>query len=101
MAATGRGALLWALIWNSAPALTYAQTGRATSVVQPEPARPQVKATAARSKPTTTGQAPSSSKTTKPGETLTLNDNQRALIDRISLYLSTINTLVGRFVQVG
>jgi outer membrane lipoprotein-sorting protein len=101
MAAAGRAALLGALIWISAPALTYAQTGRATSVVQPEPARPQVKGTAPRAKPTTTGQAASGGKTTKPGETLALDDNQRSLIDRISLYLSTINTLVGRFVQVG
>ncbi len=37
----------------------------------------------------------------KPGEPLALDDNQRSLIDRISLYLSTINTLVGDFVQVG
>jgi outer membrane lipoprotein-sorting protein len=98
MAAAGRAALLGALIWISAPALTFAQSGRVTPVVQAEPARPQAKGTATRPKPTTTGQA---AKTTKPGETLALDDNQRSLIDRISLYLSTINTLVGRFVQVG
>ena len=98
MAAAGRAALLGALIWISAPALTFAQSGSVTPVVQAEPARPQAKGTATRPKPTTTGQA---AKTTKPGETLALDDNQRSLIDRISLYLSTINTLVGRFVQVG
>jgi outer membrane lipoprotein-sorting protein len=103
MAARGRVALLGALIWISAPALTFAQSGRATTVTQAEPARPPAKATTARPKPTTTGQAaaPSGAKTMKPGETLALNDNQRSLIDRISLYLSTINTLVGDFVQVG
>jgi outer membrane lipoprotein-sorting protein len=37
----------------------------------------------------------------KPGGTLALDANQRSLVDRISLYLSTIQTLVGDFVQVG
>jgi outer membrane lipoprotein-sorting protein len=84
MAAAGRAALLGALIWIAAPAVASAQA----------PARP---------KPATTGQAAGqvAPKTVKPGETLALNDNQRSLIDRISLYLSTINTLVGDFVQVG
>jgi outer membrane lipoprotein-sorting protein len=100
MAAVGRAALLGALIWISAPALTFAQSWPATIVAQADPARPQTKA---RAKPTTTGQAaaPSGAKTRKPGETLALDDNQRSLIDRVSLYLSTINTLVGDFVQVG
>jgi outer membrane lipoprotein-sorting protein len=103
MSAAGRAALLGALIWISAPALTFAQSGRVTSVVQTEPARPEAKGAATRPKPATTGQAaaPNGAKTKKPGETLALDDNQRSLIDRISLYLSTINTLVGRFVQVG
>jgi outer membrane lipoprotein-sorting protein len=100
MAAVGRAAFLAALIWISAPALAFAQSGPVTMVAQTDPARPQTKA---RPKPTTTGQAaaPSGAKTRKPGETLALDDNQRSLIDRISLYLSTINTLVGDFVQVG
>jgi outer membrane lipoprotein-sorting protein len=34
------------------------------------------------------------------GETLTLDANQRSLVDRVSLYLSTIQTLTGNFVQV-
>ncbi|MEA2976637.1 MAG: hypothetical protein QOF19_2157 [Alphaproteobacteria bacterium] len=37
----------------------------------------------------------------KPGETLAPDANQRSLVDRVSLYLSTIQTLVGDFVQVG
>lgn len=103
MAAVGRAAFLGALIWISAPALAFAQSSPATIMAQSEPARPQVKSKAARVKPTTTGQAPapSGAKTRKPGETLALDDNQRSLIDRVSLYLSTINTLVGDFVQVG
>jgi outer membrane lipoprotein-sorting protein len=98
MAAAGRAALLGALIWVSAPGLTLAQPGAVTFVAQTEPARPQPKATTARPKPTTNGQA---ARTVKPGETLALDENQRSLIDRVSLYLSTINTLVGHFVQVG
>jgi outer membrane lipoprotein-sorting protein len=96
MAAAGRAALLGALILVWAPAPVFAQAGPPASVSQK--ARPQAKSTAVRPKPTTTGQA---GKTVKPGETLALDDNQRALIDRVSLYLSTINTLVGHFVQVG
>ncbi len=98
MTAASRAALFGALIWISAPALTFAQSGLATTVAQAEPARPQAKSTA-RPKPTTNGQA--TAKTMKPGETMALDENQRSLIDRVSLYLSTITTLVGDFVQVG
>ncbi len=42
--------------------------------------------------------APFSAKAHQPGG---FDVNQRALIDRVSLYLSTIQTLVGDFVQVG
>lgn len=37
----------------------------------------------------------------KPGETTAFDANQRALVDKISAYLSNIRTLVGDFVQVG
>jgi outer membrane lipoprotein-sorting protein len=37
----------------------------------------------------------------RAGQPVTFDANQRALIDRVSLYLSTIQTLVGDFVQVG
>jgi outer membrane lipoprotein-sorting protein len=36
----------------------------------------------------------------KPGETIALDANQRQLVDRISLSLSTIQTLTGNFAQV-
>ena len=103
MAVVGRAALFGALIWIAAPALTAGQAGAASTGTQAEPARSPAKPPATRPKPTTTGQAAgqSGAKIAKPGETLTLDDNQRSLIDRVSLYLSTINTLVGDFVQVG
>ena len=37
----------------------------------------------------------------RPGETTAFDGNQRALVDRVSLYLSSVQTLVGDFVQVG
>jgi outer membrane lipoprotein-sorting protein len=42
--------------------------------------------------------APFTARANQPGG---FNANQRALIDRVSLYLSTIQTLIGDFVQVG
>jgi outer membrane lipoprotein-sorting protein len=38
---------------------------------------------------------------TKPGETTAFDANQRALVDKVSGYLSAMRTLVGDFVQVG
>jgi outer membrane lipoprotein-sorting protein len=38
---------------------------------------------------------------TRPAEPITTEAGQHALVDRVSLYLSTIQTLVGNFVQVG
>jgi outer membrane lipoprotein-sorting protein len=37
----------------------------------------------------------------KPGESGTLNDKQRTLLEKVSTYLSSVQTLVGDFVQVG
>lgn len=106
MAAVGRAALFGALISISASTIAFAQSSPAKPAAQAEATRPQGKANVARTKPTTTGQSGASAKSTKPGETkpgetMALDDNQRSLIDRVSLYLSTINTLVGDFVQVG
>ena len=84
MTAAGRAALIGALIFLLSPVLTMAQSG------------PR--------KPTNDGQAigaPGSPRTARPGETMALDDKQRSLIDRVSLYLSMIQTLVGDFVQVG
>lgn len=37
----------------------------------------------------------------RPGETIAFDAKQRALVDRVSAYLSSIQTLVGDFVQIG
>jgi outer membrane lipoprotein-sorting protein len=85
------GALALAVL--AAPAL--AQSG-------PVPLTPQKRD--ARTAPSPPGPPPFSTpanfsaKATQPGG---FDANQRGLIDRVSLYLSTLNTLVGDFVQVG
>jgi outer membrane lipoprotein-sorting protein len=40
-------------------------------------------------------------KRTKTGETTAFDANQRALVDKVSAYLTSIRTMVGDFVQVG
>ena len=37
----------------------------------------------------------------KPGSTTALNPDQRAIIDRVNNYLSSVQTLEGKFVQIG
>jgi outer membrane lipoprotein-sorting protein len=37
----------------------------------------------------------------KPGDTVAFDSSQRAIVDRVSTYLSSVQTLVGDFVQVG
>ncbi|MDQ2079365.1 outer membrane lipoprotein carrier protein LolA [Xanthobacteraceae bacterium Astr-EGSB] len=39
--------------------------------------------------------------TVKPGDAIAFDANQRAMVDRVSTYLSGVQTLVGDFVQVG
>jgi outer membrane lipoprotein-sorting protein len=102
MTAVSRAALLGAVIVIATPALSFAQSWPwqpAKPAAKTEPARKATPAPQAKGKPTTTGQA--ISRPLKPGETLALDDKQRSLVDRVSLYLSTISTLVGDFVQVG
>lgn len=101
MTAVSRAALLGAVIVIATPALSFAQSWPwqpAKPTAKTEPARKATPAPQTKGKPTTTGQA---SRPLKPGETLALDDKQRSLVDRVSLYLSTISTLVGDFVQVG
>src|SRR6201991_1684566 len=63
----------------------------AQTVPLPQPAPKQRTAPAAAAKPA----APSLA------DSLGTEGGQHALVDRVSLYLSTIQTLVGNFVQVG
>jgi outer membrane lipoprotein-sorting protein len=107
------GAFLASLIWLSAGALALAQTAplpapapqsKTTTTKPVAPAapapRPSSAANTARPAPAIPAATPSIRKFSAPGETLALDANQRSLVDRVSLYLSTIQTLVGDFVQV-
>jgi outer membrane lipoprotein-sorting protein len=47
------------------------------------------------------GKADKPAATTKPGQSTAFDANQRALVEKVSSYLSTVQTLVGNFVQIG
>jgi outer membrane lipoprotein-sorting protein len=66
-------------------------------IPQPAPKRPAVVKPPASILPETS-RTPAP---TRQAEPITTEAGQHALVDRVSLYLSTIQTLVGKFVQVG
>src|SRR5271167_4352493 len=76
------------------------QTVPAQTVPVPQPARKRPVATA---KPPVSilPESLRSPAPTKPAEPITTEAGQHALVDRVSLYLSTIQSMVGNFVQVG
>src|SRR5688572_14644465 len=90
----------WSQPTTSAPA-AQAEPPQKVPVPTPAPSRKEGGSTpaASRQSPASSG-APTAARTPRPGEILALDENQRALVDRISLYLSTIHTLLGDFVQV-
>ena len=71
--------------------LTAQGVAPAQTVPMPKPAPKASAAPAAAAKPATPSLA----------DTINTEAGQHALVDRVSLYLSTIQTLVGNFVQVG
>jgi len=71
--------------------LTAQGVAPAQTVPLPQPAPKQRTAPAAAAKPATPSLA----------DSIGTETGQHALVDRVSLYLSTIQTLVGNFVQVG
>jgi outer membrane lipoprotein-sorting protein len=71
--------------------LTAQGVAPAQTVPMPQPAPKARAAPAATSKPATPSLA----------DSISTEAGQHALVDRVSLYLSTIQTLVGNFVQVG
>jgi outer membrane lipoprotein-sorting protein len=82
------------VLFLAAPMMAPAQT---VPIPQPAPKRPAI------AKPPVS-LAPDAARTpqpTRPAEPITTEAGQHALVDRVSLYLSTIQTLVGNFVQVG
>ena len=82
------------VLFLAAPMIAPAQT---VPIPQPAPKRPAV------AKPPVSI-LPDASRTPQPtraAEPITTEAGQHALVDRVSLYLSTVQTLVGNFVQVG
>src|SRR5271168_1060637 len=93
-------AALVGVLFLTVPMIASAQTVPAQTVPVPQPARKRPVATA---KPPVSI-LPESSRSpapTKPAEPITTEAGQHALVDRVSLYLSTIQSMVGNFVQVG
>jgi outer membrane lipoprotein-sorting protein len=82
------------VLFLATPMIAPAQT---VPIPQPAPKRP------AAAKPPVSI-LPEGSRTPQPtraAEPITTEAGQHALVDRVSLYLSTVQTLVGNFVQVG
>jgi outer membrane lipoprotein-sorting protein len=87
-----------ALAMFATPAVPQAGPVQLTPA-QPAPARPRPPAVAQQPGALPfVAPPPSTARSNQPGG---FDANQRALIDRVSLYLSTIQTMVGDFVQVG
>ncbi len=122
----GRTAVLGTLIWLSLSAPVFAQIWPWPPTVPAQPAAPPAPAPQAAAPvekiplpvpaplpktgqpaaqpPEQTAGVPVSQPTAAraaPGKTLALDENQRSLVDRVSLYLSSVQTLMGDFVQVG
>ena len=122
----GRTAVLGTLIWLSLSAPVFAQLWSWPPTLpswQPAPPAPEPQAAVPAEKiplpipaplpktgqpaaqapqqagPPPAGQ-PTAARAAGPGKTLTLDENQRSLVDRVSLYLSSVQTLMGDFVQV-
>jgi outer membrane lipoprotein-sorting protein len=97
MRKAGLGALIAAL-WIGA---TLAAPAENIPLPQPAPKKPPGQSAAQPPRPpisitpNTTAAAP------QPGQAFALDDNQRALVQKVSTYLSGMQTLVGDFVQVG
>jgi len=93
MGRAGVAAVVW-VFFLAAPMVALAQP---VPIPQPAPKRPAVVKPPASILPDTSrSPAP-----TRQAEPITTEAGQHALVDRVSLYLSTIQTLVGKFVQVG
>ena len=86
-------------------------TGSIGHVIPPAALRARAQATAAQAAPAAPAQPaqaapnpisnPFAALLGKPGSTTALNPDQRAIIDRVNNYLSSVQTLEGKFVQIG
>lgn len=79
-------------------ALSVLATAAVPQPMQLAPPKRDARAPSPPGPPPLSGTSHFTARASQPGG---FDANQRALIDRVSLYLSTLNTLVGDFVQVG
>ncbi len=86
------------------PSVPQAQPNTTGSVIAPavKPAAPSQPQTAAQTGPTPNPITnPFAALLGKPGSAGTLSAEQRAIVDRVNGYLSGVQTLTGKFIQVG
>ncbi|MGB9044877.1 MAG: outer-membrane lipoprotein carrier protein LolA [Pseudolabrys sp.] len=86
------------------PSVPQAQPNTTGSVIAPavKPAAPSQPQTAAQTGPTPNPITnPFAALLGKPGSAGTLSTEQRAIVDRVNGYLSSVQTLTGKFIQVG
>ncbi|MGA8971010.1 MAG: outer-membrane lipoprotein carrier protein LolA [Pseudolabrys sp.] len=86
------------------PSVPQAQPNTTGSVIAPavKPAAPSQPQTAAQTGPTPNPITnPFAALLGKPGSAGTLSTEQRAIVDRVNGYLSGVQTLTGKFIQVG
>jgi outer membrane lipoprotein-sorting protein len=108
------GTLLAAMIASSAAAAAQSvplptpaphnRTGSVPATTTAKPQRPPAPAVAApqtQRAPSAPGSIPSLLGFSGPGGTVAFDTNQRALVDKISRYLSSVQVLSGNFVQIG
>jgi outer membrane lipoprotein-sorting protein len=83
-------------------------TGSIREAVPPAALRARAQAAPAQAAPAQPAQAapnpvsnPFAALLGKPGSTQALNPDQRAIIDKVNTYLSSVQTLTGKFVQIG
>jgi outer membrane lipoprotein-sorting protein len=95
---------------SAAPVQQAAQAQSAPQAVPATPAQPAATPAAApapsssgplSSIPELLGFGKPAAKLAKPGESIAFDAAQRAMVDRVSQYLSSVQTLVGNFVQIG
>jgi outer membrane lipoprotein-sorting protein len=87
-------------VWMGAILIVAPMTVAAQGVPLPQPA-PKNRAQVARPPASIQTDAAGRPIPLRPGESVPYDGSQRALVDRVSTYLSSVQTLIGDFVQIG
>jgi outer membrane lipoprotein-sorting protein len=87
-------------VWMGAILIVAPMTAAAQGVPLPQPA-PKNRAQVARPPASIQTDAAGRPIPVRPGESIPYDGSQRTLVDRVSTYLSSMQTLIGDFVQIG